>query len=165
MKGLMESPPTPQETSILQDTLRVNWMGTRTQETKTSLSSSTIPTGTSNNLDQPVSIISILSRRSRNGTPSSSCWFPGLGSCRDSCHFRNSTADFPSSKCFFQDQLLNLGPFDTDPKSMIKNKSAGPSRKRFWGEFEPRSSSRRRILKYRTFQIDCWIHRVHANPL
>ena len=36
MKGLMESPPTPQETSMLQDTLRVNRKRTRTQETKTS---------------------------------------------------------------------------------------------------------------------------------
>ena len=95
----MELQPIPQETSMLQDTLRVDWMGTRTQETKTSLSSSTIPTGTNNNLDQPVSIISILSRRSQNRATGSSCWFPGLGSSRDSCHFRNSTADFPSSKC------------------------------------------------------------------
>ena len=63
----------------------------------------------------------------------------------------------------FQDLLLNPGPFVSDPESTIKN-SAGPFRKRFWGEFEPRSSSSRRILKYRTFQIDCWIDRVQASP-
>ena len=95
----MELQQNPKAMSMLQDIRRADWTGTRTQEAKTSLSSSTIPTGTSNNLHQPVSIISILSRRSRNVATGSSCWFPGLGSSRDSCHFRNSTADFPSSKC------------------------------------------------------------------